>query len=202
VAVGTRAGKRFQGHRAVAVGWNAGALSQGVGAVAIGSQAGSGTPGGVGIIPVNVGYVGGRGTPEVIVNSVTDLRVGMLLEGGGFNAGERITTIYTGNNTIAVGSVPAGTCSWTCGTLCAPIYDTYAYGFQGINSIAIGAEAAQRVQANSSIVINSTGSELLDAGENTVVIKTIRTVNDTPPAGFSPCYYNPTTGELIVVVPT
>jgi hypothetical protein len=75
-------------------------------------------------------------------------------------------------------------------------------GRQGQNAIAIGAYAAQYAQAPDSIVINATGSELPSQGSGTTVIQSLRQVSGgTAPGGFSPVYWNPTTGELIVVTP-
>jgi len=87
---------------------------------------------------------------------------------------------------------------------------------QGNSAIAIGHYAAGVENANSStngtvqspysIVLNATGQAVQDAGTGTTVIATLRTVTGTgitaptgTPAGFYPTFYNPTTGELIVV---
>jgi hypothetical protein len=73
---------------------------------------------------------------------------------------------------------------------------------QGTNAIAIGAYAASRSQFPNSIVINSTGSDLPSLGSGTTVIQSLRQVSGgTAPGGFSPVYWNPTSGELIVVTP-
>jgi len=72
---------------------------------------------------------------------------------------------------------------------------------QGANAVAIGAYAGQNNQAGNSIVINATGAALEQTTVNTFTVKPVRSVSGAVPAGFSPMYYNPTTGEVIVVVP-
>lgn len=73
---------------------------------------------------------------------------------------------------------------------------------QGTLAIAIGASAGYNVQASSSIVINATGSEVNNTTENSFVVKPVRQVTGgSVPSGFYPTYYNPTTGEFIVVTP-
>jgi hypothetical protein len=74
-------------------------------------------------------------------------------------------------------------------------------GRQGQNAIAIGAYAASKAQAPNSIVINSTGNDLPSAGSGTTVIQSLRQVTGSVPSGFKSVYWNPTTGELIVVTP-
>ena len=67
-------------------------------------------------------------------------------------------------------------------------------------SIDIEENAGQNVQPARSIVINASNAELLSAGEDTTVIKTLRTVTGgVAPSNFTPVYYNPATGELITV---
>jgi len=74
------------------------------------------------------------------------------------------------------------------------------YTTQGAFSVAIGYSAGQSNQASNCIVINGSGSSLENTTTGTCVIKPIRTVTGgVAPAGFSATYYNPTTGELIVV---
>ncbi len=71
---------------------------------------------------------------------------------------------------------------------------------QGENAVAIGFRAGED-QTNNSIVINATGDLLNNIVENTFVVKPVRQVTGAVPTGFHPAYYNPTTGEFIVVVP-
>jgi hypothetical protein len=78
---------------------------------------------------------------------------------------------------------------------------------QGANSIAIGHQAAGSTstvapQSSNSIVINASGSTLLDAGTGTTVIQSLRQVSGgSIPSGFYQVAWNPTTGELIIVTP-
>lgn len=73
---------------------------------------------------------------------------------------------------------------------------------QGVSAVAIGQLAGSTNQANNSIVINATGSALENTTANTMIVKPVREVTGgVAPVGFSPVYYNPTTGEFIVVTP-
>jgi hypothetical protein len=81
---------------------------------------------------------------------------------------------------------------------------------QGANAVAIGVSAGRTSQANNSIIINATGANLNQTTANTFTVKPVRAVTSVTfaaptagsiPAGFSPVYYNPTTGELIVITP-
>jgi len=93
---------------------------------------------------------------------------------GGMNQGE---------GAVAVGS-QAGNCG------------------QGVYAVAIGNYAGYACQAPNSIVINATGSEVGSAAASTTVIKPVRVVSGgSAPSGFHATYYNPATGELIVVTP-
>ena len=74
-------------------------------------------------------------------------------------------------------------------------------GRQGTNAIAIGSYAAQSTQHPNSIVINATGSTLDSAGSDTTVIQSLRQVTGSVPSGFKQVYWNPTSGEMIVVTP-
>ena len=82
------------------------------------------------------------------------------------------------------------------------------YATQGINAVAIGTSAGLTNQANNSIILNATGSALNQTTANTFTVKPVRAVTSVTfaaptagsvPAGFSPMYYNPTTGEIIVI---
>ena len=72
---------------------------------------------------------------------------------------------------------------------------------QGASAVAIGAFAGQTSQADNSIVLNATGGALEQTTPNTFTVKPVRAVSGATPAGFYPMYYNPTTGEVIVMVP-
>jgi hypothetical protein len=74
-------------------------------------------------------------------------------------------------------------------------------GGQGDYAVAIGYFAGQTNQANNSIILNATSSALDQTTANTFTVKPVRAVSGAVPVGFSPMYYNPTTGEIIVVTP-
>jgi fructose-1-phosphate kinase PfkB-like protein len=76
--------------------------------------------------------------------------------------------------------------------------------------VAIGFSAGRTSQGNNSIILNATGANLNQTTANTFTVKPVRAVTSVTfaaptsgsiPAGFSPMYYNPTTGEIIVVTP-
>ena len=75
------------------------------------------------------------------------------------------------------------------------------YDAQGVNAVAIGVSAGETLQAANSIILNATGSALNQTTANTFTVKPVRAVSGAVPVGFSPMYYNPTTGEIIVVTP-
>jgi hypothetical protein len=93
----------------------------------------------------------------------------------------------TGNSSQGVNAVAIGTEAGTAS--------------QGVNAVAIGAGAGQTNQAANSIILNATGAGLNQTTANTFTVKPVRAVSGSVPAGFSPMYYNPTTGEIIVVTP-
>jgi hypothetical protein len=79
---------------------------------------------------------------------------------------------------------------------------------QGTAAVAIGYYAGELNQGNNSIIINATGTDLQQTTANTFTVKPVRAVasvtfaaptSGSIPAGFSPMYYNPTTGEIIVI---
>jgi hypothetical protein len=81
---------------------------------------------------------------------------------------------------------------------------------QGQSAVAIGYNAGITSQATNSIILNATGANLNQTTANTFTVKPVRAVTSVTfaaptagsiPAGFSPMYYNPTTGEIIVVTP-
>ena len=79
---------------------------------------------------------------------------------------------------------------------------------QGAYAVAVGFQAGLTSQANNSIILNATGANLNQTTANTFTVKPVRAeagvtfaapTAGSIPAGFSPMYYNPTTGEIIVI---
>jgi hypothetical protein len=154
----------------IALGTNAGITSQGSVAVAIGSNAGNTS----------------QGDNTVAI---------------GTNAGRT----SQGTSATAVGS---GAGSTTQGLLAVAIGGAAGETGQGQYSVAVGSLAGRTSQANNSIIINATGAVLDQTTANTFTVKPVRAVTSVTfaaptagsiPAGFSPMYYNPTTGEIIVI---
>ena len=154
----------------IALGTNAGITSQGAVAVAIGSNAGNTS----------------QGDNTVAI---------------GTNAGRT----SQGTSATAVGS---GAGSTTQGLLAVAIGGAAGETGQGDYSVAVGSLAGRTSQANNSIIINATNANLNQTTANTFTVKPVRAVTSVTfaaptagsiPAGFSPMYYNPTTGEIIVI---
>jgi hypothetical protein len=154
----------------IALGTNAGITSQGSVAVAIGSNAGNTS----------------QGDNTVAI---------------GTNAGRT----SQGTSATAVGS---GAGSTTQGLLAVAIGGAAGETGQGEYSVAVGSLAGRTSQANNSIIINATNANLNQTTANTFTVKPVRAVTSVTfaaptagsiPAGFSPMYYNPTTGEIIVI---
>ena len=154
----------------IALGTNAGITSQGSVAVAIGSNAGNTS----------------QGDNTVAI---------------GTNAGRT----SQGTSATAVGS---GAGSTTQGLLAVAIGGAAGETGQGQYSVAVGSLAGRTSQANNSIIINATDANLNQTTANTFTVKPVRAVTSVTfaaptagsiPAGFSPMYYNPTTGEIIVI---
>ncbi len=177
IAIGTQAGNSNQGLKGIAIGDNCGRYSQSANAIAIGSVSGR-------------DY---QGTEAVAFGRDT----GLSYQGNRAMAmGTQAGSFYQGQYAIAFG------------------YQAGRYS-QGSNSVAIGAFAGVGEynvsgQANNSIIINGTGTSLENTTANTFTVKPVRAVTSVTfaaptsgsvPAGFSPMYYNPTTGELIVITP-
>jgi hypothetical protein len=205
VAIGYSSGYYYQGHGAVGIGVSAGRCCQGEYGVAIGyrtarcNQQSNAIAIGAYAAESNIWYTvewasgdGSTNTIEITTNyDYANIRVGMVLYNNGYNG----QTILAINGTTLTLDGPASYGPITGGTF-------QVDGRQGQNAIAIGAYAARYAQAADSIVINATGSELPSQGSGTTVIKTLRTVTGgSAPSGFNQVYYNPTTGELIVVTP-
>ena len=156
----------------IALGTNAGITSQGSVAVAIGSNAGNTSQGDN---TVAIGTNAGRTSQGTSATAV------------GSGAGSTTQGIYS----VAIGGAAGET-------------------GQGQYSVAVGTLAGRTSQANNSIIINATGANLNQTTANTFTVKPVRAVTSVTfaaptagsiPAGFSPVYYNPTTGELIVITP-
>ena len=154
----------------IALGTNAGITSQGAVAVAIGSNAGNTSQGDN---TVAIGTNAGRTSQGTSATAV------------GSGAGSTTQGIYS----VAIGGAAGET-------------------GQGQYSVAVGTLAGRTSQANNSIILNATGANLNQTTANTFTVKPVRAVTSVTfaaptagsiPAGFSPMYYNPTTGEIIVI---
>ena len=154
----------------IALGTNAGITSQGSVAVAIGSNAGNTSQGDN---TVAIGTNAGRTSQGTSATAV------------GSGAGSTTQGIYS----VAIGGAAGET-------------------GQGQYSVAVGTLAGRTSQANNSIILNATGANLNQTTANTFTVKPVRAVASVTfaaptagsiPAGFSPMYYNPTTGEIIVI---
>ena len=111
----------------------------------------------------------------------------------------------SGNSAVAIG-IGAGQDTQLAGAIA--IGGEAGGNSQGVNSVAIGYRAGRTNQANSTIILNATGANLNATTANTFTVKPVRAVTSVTfvaptsgsvPAGFSPMYYNPTTGEIIVI---
>ena len=107
---------------------------------------------------------------------------------------------------ISIGQNAGG--NTTQGSSAVAIGVSAGFDAQGEFSVAVGRQAGQTSQANNSIILNATGSALNQTTANTFTVKPVRAVTSVTfaaptagsiPAGFSPMYYNPTTGEIIVI---
>ena len=192
-SLGVDAGGIMQGYSAIAIGTLAGNLNQGLKAIAIGDNCGRYNQSGNAIA---IGAVSGRdyqGTEAVAFGRDT----GLSYQGTrSISVGTQAGSFYQSPYAIALG------------------YQAGRYN-QGANSVSIGSyagfgdESANITgQGNNSIVINATGANLTNNTANTFTVKPVRAVTSVTfaaptsgsiPAGFSPMYYNPTTGEIIVI---
>jgi hypothetical protein len=190
VAIGALAGRYYQNDYAVAVGRHAGESAQGEYAIAIGQEAGRGSSPNTTESYFSANWVSGgqSGSSTFVVNTVSGIIVGMQAVGNNLN-NTYVTAVNTQTYEVTINPGTSGDVSGTINF----------YGHQGDYAIAIGAYASARHQHDNSVVINATGAEVLSAGTGTVVIKTVRAV--TTSSGFFPCYYNPTTGELVYLAP-
>jgi hypothetical protein len=191
VAIGALAGRYDQDDYAVAIGRHAGESAQGEYAIAIGQEAGRGSDNNTTESYFSANWVSGgqAGSSTFVVDNVSGVIIGMEVDGTNLGNDRYVTAINTLTNEITINPGTSGDISGTIDF----------FGHQGDYSIAIGAYASATHQHDNSIVINATGEEVLSAGTGTVVIKTVRAV--TTSSGFRPCYYNPTTGELVYLAP-
>ena len=193
IAIGPLAGWDEQGDYAISIGRHAGEEMQGTNAIAIGNEAGRGVnPDSIESYPTANWVSGGTsGTTTFVVDTTTGIYPGMMPMANNFNECV-ITAINRDTNeiTISVG---------TAGDLSGQIA---FFGKQGENAIAIGAFAGASVQHPNSIIINASGSEVVSAGEGTMVVQSLRQVTGgSIPAGFYQTAWNPITGEMIVITP-
>jgi hypothetical protein len=187
IALGQNSGFDGQANAAIALGQNAGAGGQSGAAISIGQNAGGNTT--QGSVAVAIGSSAGydaQGDNTVAI---------------GTSAGQT----FQGTSATAVGSLAGSTGQ---GTAAVAIGTGTGETSQGIYSVAVGSLAGRTSQANNSIIINATGANLNQTTANTFTVKPVRAVTSVTfaaptagsiPAGFSPMYYNPTTGEIIVI---
>jgi hypothetical protein len=163
----------------ITLGYFAGQGGQGLAAIAIGANTG-GTGQGNSAVAIGIG----AGNTAQGVNAVA---IGN--SAGGVSQGVNSVAMgrEAGNTSQGINSVAVG----------------FGAGFsgQGNAAVAVGSQAGVTSQANNSIILNATGSALNQTTANTFTVKPVRAVSGAVPVGFSPMYYNPTTGEIIVVTP-
>jgi hypothetical protein len=204
IVIGQNAGASNQGANATAVGNNAGAINQGANAVAMGNSAGESNQGaGATAVGAFAGQYGqGAGATAFGLNAGNSNQ-GANAVAMGNNAGAN----NQGAGAAALGA-NAGQYGQGAGALA--FGSNAGNSNQGASAVAIGNNAGVTNQGNNSIIINATGSALNQTTANTFTVKPVRAVTSVTfaaptagsiPAGFSPVYYNPTTGELIVITP-
>jgi len=166
----------------IALGFEAG-LDAGLRSVAIGYKAGSISS--QGITAIAIGNVAGNSNQGDDAVAVGD-NAGYQNQGQAAVAmGAFAGRIDQGEDAIAIG-------------------DSAGRNNQGARSIAIGLGAGANNQHEHTIIISAQPAIAVLESEdsNRFYVKPVREVTGgTPPAGFSPMYYNPTTGEIIVVSP-
>ena len=164
--------------------------------IAIGMSAGSAVVGGV-----SIGYQAGQ-TSQGNYGVAIGANAGKTSQqSGGIAIGNAAGYDTQGGNAIAIGA-SAGQISQS-GTSIA-IGPQAGYNTQGAHAIAIGAGAGKTNQPDRTIIINATESDFngVDAQTDSFYVKPVRSVaGGAVPSGFYPTYYNPTTGEFIVVRP-
>ena len=185
------------GPATIALGQNAGFDGQANAAIALGQYAGQGGQGGAAIsIGLNTGGNTTQGEYAVAIGA-----------GAGYDAqGNAAVAVGTGAGATFQGvqAVAIGTDAGATSQANRAVAVGYLAGSsgQGTDAVAIGYYAGELNQGNNSIIINATGTDLQQTTANTFTVKPVRAVSGgVAPAGFSPMYYNPTTGEIIVVTP-
>ena len=214
IAIGCNAGERNQGSTAIAIGSSAAQTSQGGFAVAIGYQAGLTNQAGNSI---SIGIKSGFNSQQLCAVAI-GAQAGYSLQGCqtvaiGMQAGFKSQS----SNAIAIGSLSGYSAQGTQAVAighCTGLISQGGYSVaiggcagrvtQGNYSIAVGYQSGYSVQANNTIILNASGSLLTQTTANTFTVKPVRSVTGTavvplrtPPSGFFPMSYNPTTGEII-----
>lgn len=205
IAVGTNAGRQAQGPDTVALGSDAGYFNQGNSAVAIGKGAGYGNlTTGQQLNAIAIGSDSGRN-----YQGANSISIGA--SAGAINQGNSAIAIgnSAGFGTQGVDSIAIGRTAGTNGQSTKAIAIGAAAGssVQGISAIAIGSQAgvaqgnfsiaiganagSGNTQANNSIVINASGTDLEGPTANALFVKPIRNA-----ASANVLYYNPTSGEV------
>ena len=177
LTVGLGYGTYGNGANAIALATNANA--NGVSSVAIGESSKA-----TGNYTISIGSGTGGSTSPTGTAGANAIAIGT---GAGFNT--------QGANSIAIGTAAQ---EQTANANAIAIGFRAGFNSQGANTIAIGANAGYTSQANNSIILNASGANLNTTTANSFFVKPIRQ-NATVPGGFFPLYYNPTTGEIVVV---
>ena len=218
VAIGYLAGETSQGADAVAIGETAGTISQGAEAIAIGYNAGANTQGTRAVaISIGAGQTGQGGDAIAIgYNAGTTsqgnaaVAIGQLAGQTSQNGGAIAIGFHAGLDSQSISAVAIGGEAGQSnqGQYAVAIGDLAGNTSQGLAAVAIGALAGETSQGNNSIIINATNAALNQTTANTFTVKPVRAVasvtfaaptSGSVPAGFFPMYYNPTTGEIIVI---
>jgi hypothetical protein len=182
---------------AIGLGINAGQINQKTGGIALGGSAGYTNQHQYAIA---IGYTAGRicqGQNSVAVGYEAAVNYqGAASSAFGANAGGN----YQGACAVAIG-VCAG--NQYQGSGAVALGSDAGQAYQGANSIAIGKSAGSNGCSSGintgTIIINATGAVLIGTYTNALYIKSIRHPGSSVPSGFYPMYYNPTTGEIVVV---
>jgi hypothetical protein len=101
-------------------------------------------------------------------------------------------SFYQGNNAVAVGYAAGGSAQGA---------NSVAIGSNtkaSTSSVAIGYLAGNGASAVNSIILNA-GTTALNSANSGLFVKPVRSASSVP-VGFFQMYYNPTSGEIVVVV--
>jgi hypothetical protein len=117
---------------------------------------------------------------------------------GGIVIGSGATGNTNGSNTIVIGSGAVCPAGCTGGVVIGQL----AYGASP-SSIVIGQNANNvgKQTGGPIILLDATNGSLAPANRAGVYVSSVRAATTNVPIGFSPMYYNPVTGEIIVVTP-